>query len=182
MYAIPGLPDVSQLLTSVLPNGVPIQLRAVPGTHTPLMLDDPPGKVAPQQHSEILTSNGPSLRLSDFLRNHGLELVEVDTTIPQIPVPPITPLIAPPIAHPIATPTAYPITPPTGPLIAPSTTPSVATPIAPPTAPSSDESDRQCKEETSPKVRHRSPIIHFTTFGFRTWYGKNKAEAFCRIK
>lgn len=92
MYTVPGLPDGSQLLSSVLPNGIPLQLNAVPGTHVPLMLDDAPSKAAPQQHSEVLTNNGASLRLSDFLRNHGLELVEVDTTIPQIlPVPPTDP-------------------------------------------------------------------------------------------
>ncbi|XP_053481673.1 methyl-CpG-binding domain protein 1a isoform X2 [Ictalurus furcatus] len=84
VYTLPGLPDGSQLLSSVLPNGVPLQLSAVPGTHVPLMLEDVPGKAAPQQHSEVLTSNGTSLQLSDFLRNHGLELVEVDTTIPHI--------------------------------------------------------------------------------------------------
>lgn len=89
MYAVPGLPDGSQLLSSVLPNGVPLQLNAMPGTHAPLMLDDVPGKAAPQQHSEVLTSNGASLRLSDFLRNHGLELVEVDTAI--LPAPPTAP-------------------------------------------------------------------------------------------
>lgn len=84
MYTLPGLPDGSQLLSSVLPNGVPLQLSAVPGTHAPLMLEDVPGKAAPQQHSEVLTNNSTSLQLSDFLRNHGLELVEVDTTIPHI--------------------------------------------------------------------------------------------------
>lgn len=84
VYTLPGLPDGTQLLSSVLPNGVPLQLSAVPGTHVPLMLEDVPGKAAPQQHSEVLTSNGTSLQLSDFLRNHGLELVEVDTTIPHI--------------------------------------------------------------------------------------------------
>ncbi|XP_017323971.1 methyl-CpG-binding domain protein 1a isoform X2 [Ictalurus punctatus] len=84
VYTLPGLPDGSQLLSSVLPNGVPLQLSAVPGTHAPLMLEDVPGKAAPQQHSEVLTNNSTSLQLSDFLRNHGLELVEVDTTIPHI--------------------------------------------------------------------------------------------------
>ncbi|TTB56410.1 CXXC-type zinc finger protein 1 [Bagarius yarrelli] len=128
MYAIPGLPDGSQLLTSVLPNSVSVHLRAVPGIHTPLMLDEPPGKAAPQQHSEVLTSNGPSLHLSDFLRNHGLELVEVDTTIPQTPVPPITPLIAPP----------------TAPLIVPLTDPSTAHP--------SHEPEQQGKAGTLPEI------------------------------
>ncbi|XP_060788423.1 methyl-CpG-binding domain protein 1a isoform X2 [Neoarius graeffei] len=92
VYTVPGLPDGPQLMSSVLPNGVPLQLSAVPGTHAPLILDDVPSKAAPQQHSEVLTNNGASLRLSDFLRNHGLELVEVDTTIPQIlPDPPTDP-------------------------------------------------------------------------------------------
>lgn len=93
MYTVPGLTDGPQLLSSVLPNGVPLQLSAVPGTHAPLVLDEMPGKAVPQQHCEVLTGNGASLRLSDFLRNHGLELVEVDTTIPQIlPALPTAPL------------------------------------------------------------------------------------------
>ncbi|KAB5567184.1 hypothetical protein PHYPO_G00229870 [Pangasianodon hypophthalmus] len=97
VYTVPGLSDGSQLLSSVLPNGVPLQLSAVPGTHAPLLLDHVPGKAAPQQHPEVLPSNGASLRLSDFLRNHGLELVEVDTTMSQILTAPST---APPMAPP----------------------------------------------------------------------------------
>lgn len=97
MYTVTGLPDDSQLLSSVLHNGVPLQLSTLPGTHAPLMLEDVLAKAAPRQHDEALTSNATSLRLSDFLRNHGLELIEVDTTIPQIlPVPPIAPPTAPP--------------------------------------------------------------------------------------
>ncbi|XP_027006989.1 methyl-CpG-binding domain protein 1a isoform X3 [Tachysurus fulvidraco] len=120
VYAVPGLPDGSQLLSSVLPNGVPLQLSAVPGTHTPLMLDEVLGKAAPHQHPEVLTSNGPPVRLSDFLRNHGLELVEVDTTVPQmVPAPPTAPPIAPLIAPPTALPTAPPIASSTASLITP---------------------------------------------------------------
>ncbi|XP_058245962.1 methyl-CpG-binding domain protein 1a isoform X2 [Hemibagrus wyckioides] len=160
VYAVPALPDGSQLISSVLPNGVPLQLSALPGTHAPLMLDDVLGKAAPQQHPEVLSSNGPPLRLSDFLRNHGLELVEVDTTIPQIlPAPPIAPPMAsstaPPIPLSIVPSTAPSILPSTAPSILPPTAPSIlpptAPPILPPTAPPSHEPECQ-GEPPSPEV------------------------------
>ncbi|KAM9475085.1 methyl-CpG-binding domain protein 1a isoform 2-T2 [Clarias gariepinus] len=93
VYTVPCLPDGSQLLSSVLPNGVPLQLDAVPGTHVPLVLNDVPRKSMPQQHTEVLSSNATSLWLSDLLRNQGFNLVEVDTTIQQM-VPAL--LTAPP--------------------------------------------------------------------------------------
>ncbi|XP_046726982.1 methyl-CpG-binding domain protein 1a isoform X2 [Silurus meridionalis] len=92
VYTVPGLADGSQLLSSVLPNSIPLQLNAVSGSHMPLMLDGMTSKSVPQPHPEVLTSNSASLPLSDFLRNHGLKLVEVDTTLPQIlPAPPPAP-------------------------------------------------------------------------------------------
>lgn len=160
MYTVPGLPDGSRLLSSVLPNSVPLQLSAMPGTHVPLMLDDVPGKAARPQHSEVLTNSGASLRLSDYLRNHGLELVEVDTAIPQVlPAPRTPPPLVPPTAPPLAPPLVLPVAPP----------------IAPSTAPPSHETEHQGElgtQDASPEVRHRLLIIDFTNFfrAFNKYY------------
>ncbi|XP_062855283.1 methyl-CpG-binding domain protein 1a isoform X2 [Trichomycterus rosablanca] len=79
-----NIPGISLQLSDMPGTHAPLQFSVIQDTPVPLQLGDVPDKAPPLQINEVLTSNGASLRLSDFLRSNGYELVEVDTVAPEI--------------------------------------------------------------------------------------------------